>query len=124
MAVSRTAAHPREAIELIRFLRRRDARLLRSNGPPEPPKELELYQLPVILEPYPQLAKAREHGGGVVARPSIVSGQKYEDVTRAYIKAVHSVLTGEKSPSVAAATLEKELVAITGFRTGPPSKRD
>jgi trehalose/maltose transport system substrate-binding protein len=60
----------------------------------------------------------------VVARPSIVAGPKYEDVTRAYIRAVHSVLTGEKTASAAAAALEKELVEITSFRPGPPSKPD
>ena len=37
-----------------------------------------------------------------------------------YIEAVHSALTGEKIPSVAAADLEKQLVEITGFKKGPP----
>ena len=124
LAVSRTSAHPREALELIRFLRRRDIRLRGAQEHSEPPKELELYELPAILEPYPVLTKLSQPRGGVVARPSIVAGQKYEDVTRAYIRAVHSVLTGEKIPSVAAADLEKELVEITGFRKGPPPKRD
>jgi trehalose/maltose transport system substrate-binding protein len=124
LAVSRTSAHPREALELIRFLRRRDIRLRGAQEHSEPPKELELYELPAILEPYPVLTKFSQPRGGVVARPSIVAGQKYEDVTRAYIRAVHSVLTGEKIPSVAAADLEKELVEITGFRKGPPPKRD
>ncbi len=54
LAVSRTSAHPREALELIRFL-------LRS-------------------------------------------------------RALHSVLTGEEIPSVAAAALEKQLIQITGFK--------
>jgi len=124
LAVSRTSAHPREALELIRFLRRRDIRLRRALEHSEPPKELELYELPAILEPYPRLANSRLHGGGVVARPSIVADQKYEDVSRAYIREVHSVLTGEKNPSLAAADLEKELVEITGFRKGPPPKQD
>jgi trehalose/maltose transport system substrate-binding protein len=124
LAVSRTSAHPREALELVRFLLRRDVQLRRASEHSEPPKELELYELPAILEPYPQLAKLNQHRGGVVARPSIVTGQKYEDVSRAYIRAVHSVLTGEKIPSLAAADLEKELVEITGFRKGPPPKRD
>ena len=97
---------------------------MRAGQHAEPPKELELYELPVILDPYPRLAKLGQRGGGVVARPSVVSGKTYEDVTRAYIRAVHSVLTGEKVPSVAAAALEKELAELTGFRTGPPSKRD
>jgi len=116
LAVSRTSAHPREALELIRFLLRRDAELLRARASSEPPKEQELYDLPEILEPYPQLAASRQHPGRVVARPSIVSGEKYEDVSRAYIRALHSVLTGEEIPSVAAAALEKQLIQITGFK--------
>jgi hypothetical protein len=34
--------------------------------------------------------------------------------------AVHSVLTREKTAPEAAAALEKKLVEITGFKTGPP----
>jgi trehalose/maltose transport system substrate-binding protein len=121
LAVSRTSAHIREALELIRFLLRRDAELMRASANSDVPKEQELYDLPEILEPYPQAAESRQQRGRVVARPSIVSGEKYEDVSRAYIRALHSVLTGEKIPSVAAAALEKELVQITGFRPGSPS---
>jgi hypothetical protein len=51
-----------------------------------------------------------------------VAGAKYEDVTRAYIEELHSVLTGEKPPAAAAAELERQLVEITGFQTGAPSK--
>jgi trehalose/maltose transport system substrate-binding protein len=94
---------------------------MRASANSEIPKQQELYDLPQILEPYPRLAASWQHRGTVVARPSIVSGEKYEDVSRAYIRALHSVLTGEKTASVAAATLEKELVQITGFRQGPPS---
>jgi hypothetical protein len=50
------------------------------------------------------------------------AGEKYEEVSRAYIRAVRSVLTGDKIPPVAAAELEKELVEITGFSQGPPSR--
>jgi trehalose/maltose transport system substrate-binding protein len=121
LAVSRTSAHTREALELIRFLLRRDAELMRASANSEAPKEQELYDLPEILEPYPHLAASRQQRGSVVARPSIVSGEKYEDVSRAYIRALHSVLIGEKTPSVAAPALEKELVQITGFRPGSPS---
>jgi trehalose/maltose transport system substrate-binding protein len=124
LAVSRTSAHPREALELVRYLRRRDVQLKSAPGNSEPPKELELFELPAIIEPYPQLDDLRQPGARVVARPSIVAGRKYEDVTRAYIRAVHSVLTGERIPSVAAAALEKELVEITGFRQGPPPRWD
>jgi trehalose/maltose transport system substrate-binding protein len=121
LAISRTSAHPREAIELVRFLLRRDALFMHASANSEPPKEQELYDLPEILNPYPRLAASRQHPGLVVMRPSIVSGAKYEDVSRAYIRALHSVLTGEETPSAAAAALEKELIQITSFRVGSPS---
>jgi trehalose/maltose transport system substrate-binding protein len=124
LAVSRTSAHPREAMELIRFLLQRDVRLQSASGHSKPPKDIDLYELPSILEPYPQLANSNQNRGGVVTRPSAVAGRKYEDVSRAYIRALHSVLTGEKNASAAAAALEKELVEITGFKEGPPPKRD
>jgi trehalose/maltose transport system substrate-binding protein len=124
LAVSRTAAHPREAIELIRFLLRRDAELGRVREHTEVPKELELFELPEILKPFRQVPDLSQHGSGVVTRPSLVAGQKYEQVSRAYIGAVHSVLTHQQSAPNAAAALEKELIRITGFRKGPPPKRD
>jgi hypothetical protein len=58
-----------------------------------------------------------------VSRPSSETGAKYEQVTRAYIATVHSVLAGEKSAPLAAASLEKQLSEITRFQTGPPLKR-
>jgi len=122
LAISKASAHPREALELIRFLLQRDVELMRASEHSEPPEEAELYELPSILGPYSQVAQLRQHGGVVVARPSIVTGEKYEEVSRAYIRAVRSVLTGDKIPSVAAAELEKELVEITGFSQGPPTK--
>jgi len=120
LAISRTSAHTREALELIRFLMRRDAELMRATAHSEVPKQPELFDLPAILEPYPQLATSRQQRGSVVARPSVVSGAHYEDVSQAYIRALHSVLIGEKPAPVAAAALEKELVQITGFRPGSP----
>src|SRR6266403_754865 len=124
LAVSQSSTHPREALELIRFLLRRDAQLMRASEHSPPPQDAELYELPALFELYPQLAKLKQHGEVVVARPSVVTGQKYEEVSTAYIRAVHSVLAGEKIPLAAAADLEKELMGITGFRPGPPSRLD
>jgi len=57
---------------------------------------------------------------GVVHRPSIETGSKYAQVSAAYAAAVHSVLTGQQRAAAAAATLEQELVRLTGYRTGSP----
>jgi trehalose/maltose transport system substrate-binding protein len=122
LAVSKNSPHPREAIQLIRFLLRKDQQLIRTSAQSEVPKEVSFYELPVILDPYPQLGKLNQHGSVIVARPSVAAGDKYEEVTRAYIEAVHSVLTRKKVPSLAASELETRLIQITGFRKGEPSK--
>jgi trehalose/maltose transport system substrate-binding protein len=121
LAVSRFSAHPREALELIRYLSRRDVQVKRSRVLSEPPTLPELYNLPEVLGPNPRfglLSKAFQTG--MVSRPSNVTGSKYQDVSDAYMQAVHSVLTGEKNAPEAAAALENELVHVTGFRMGRP----
>jgi len=118
LAVSRSSAHPREAVALIRFLIAEEQRSKAELSRPKPAAGPQLYDLPQIFEAYaPSLSQPSSR---LVSRPSNVSGHVYEDVTRAYIEAVHSVLTGEQSAPMAAAALEKQLVAITGFKPGPP----
>ncbi len=124
LAVSRFSAHPREALELVRYLTRRDVQVNRSRLLSQPPTLPELYNLPEVLEPNPRFELlSQAFRTGIVLRPSNVTGKKYQDVTDAYIQAVHSVLTREKSAPEAATTLEKELVRITGFKKGPPPAR-
>jgi trehalose/maltose transport system substrate-binding protein len=122
LAVSRFSAHPREALELVRYLTRKDVQVKRSRVLSQPPTLPELYNLPEVLEPNPRFdLLSQAFRTGMVSRPSNVTGNKYEEVAEAYIRAVHSALTGEKSAPEAAATLEKELVGITGFKKGPPA---
>ena len=119
LAVSRSSAHPREAVALIRFLIARE--LQAKADPSHPgPAELQLNGLPQILQDYAPSPQLTRQSGRLVSRPSNVTGHAYEDVTRAYFQAVHSVLTRERSAPMAAAALEKQLVAVTGFKTGPP----
>jgi trehalose/maltose transport system substrate-binding protein len=87
----------------------------------QPPTLPELYNVPEVLEPNPRFdLLSQAFRTGIVSRPSNVTGKKYQEVTDAYIKAVHSVLTGEKGAAEAAAALEDELVHTTGFKKGPP----
>jgi trehalose/maltose transport system substrate-binding protein len=110
-AVSLHASHPKEAMALLRF------------------------QLRALME-----ASERETGSDstdsadspsfpsqsarIVARPSVVTGAAYKQVSKAYIDAVHSVLTGEKKARDAAAELEAQFKEITGFSPGPPQKHE
>ena len=121
LAVSRFSSHPREALELVRYLSRRDSQVKRARVLSAPPTLPELYNLPEVREPNPRFhLLSQAFRTSIVLRPSNVSGKKYQDVSEAYFRAVHSVLAGEKSASQAAAALENDLVHITGFRTGRP----
>jgi trehalose/maltose transport system substrate-binding protein len=121
LAVSRFSAHPRESLELVRYLSSSDVQTKRSRMFSQPPTLPALYDVPSELGPNPGLVLLREaFQTGIVQRPSNVTGKKYHDVTNAYIKAVHSVLMQEASAPAAAAALENELVRITGFKKGPP----
>jgi trehalose/maltose transport system substrate-binding protein len=121
LGVSRFSAHPREALELVRYLSRRDVQATRSRMLSEPPTFPELYDLPEVLEANPRFLLLREaFRTGSVSRPSNVTGKKYQAVTDAYVRAVHSALIGEKSAPEAATALENDLVRITGFKKGPP----
>jgi trehalose/maltose transport system substrate-binding protein len=119
LAVSRFSAHPREALELVRYLSGSAVQAKRSRVLAQPPTLMDLYEQPAVLQPNPRYALVGQgFRSGLVRRPSNVTGKKYQDVTNAYIKAVHSVLTREKSGPEAAASLENELVRITGFKKG------
>jgi hypothetical protein len=82
---------------------------------------MDLYHEPAVLGPrYALVGEGLRTG--LVRRPSIVTGKNYQAVSNAYISAVHSVLTREKSGPEAATALETDLVRITGFKTGQPQQ--
>ena len=123
LGVSRSSTHPRESMNLIRFLVRRELQSKKDSANAKPPDQPALYELPLMLDQYAHSATTNQQRGGVVARPSIIVGARYEDFAKSYFEAVHSVLIGGKKAPEAAAALEKQLIEMTGFKTGAPSKR-
>jgi trehalose/maltose transport system substrate-binding protein len=114
LGLSRSSRHSAEALQLIRFLIHREIEIEEARADYDPT---------AILRAKPRSAETgKQQMSGVVARPSTVAGEKYEDVSRAYIQALHSVLLGQSRAPEAVASLERELVRITGFKTGPPSR--
>jgi len=122
LAISRSSAHRREAVALIRFLVGRELRSASDRSDPQTAAEPQLYDVPQVLQTYVPSSQRSKQSSRLISRPSKVAGHSYEEVSRAYFKAVHSVLTDERSAPIAAAALEKQLVAITGFKTGPAQK--
>ena len=120
VAVSVHSVHRQEAITLVRFLIRAQIQSGEKEGaagglPGQPGFDDSSSIADVHADPN----GTDQRASGIVARPSVVSAGTYEKVTRAYFGAVHSVLTGEKKASQAAAELEKQLIEITGFDARP-----
>jgi trehalose/maltose transport system substrate-binding protein len=113
LGISRTSAHPAEAVQLIRFMLRKEAEF-RAAHRERPGRKQEFFEVPLVMKTiYPWWCKPGESAGStVVFRPSTVAGSDYEAVSKAYSHAVHSVLTRESTAPAAAAGLEKELDAI------------
>lgn len=116
LAVPRSSTHPEEAIQLVRFLLRKEQELEAARERAGPPQSPVLVDLPGVLKAYVQfgLTPGQKPGGSVV-RPSTVTAEKYDAVSHAYFEAVHSVLSGKAKAPPAAAALQKQLVEITGF---------
>jgi trehalose/maltose transport system substrate-binding protein len=117
-AISLRSTHRQEAIALLRFQLRA---LMQANGTDYGavgPAETEFSDTPSVSPPQASAAGSNQLAN-IVARPSIQTGGKYREVSRAYIDAVHSVLTGQKQAPAAAAELEQQLIEITGFSAVP-----
>jgi trehalose/maltose transport system substrate-binding protein len=124
LAISRRSMHSEQAAELIRFLIQAQIRFSQQSRPANSRPAPETYDLPSVFSPQTVAASDQNNIPGILRRPSVVTAASYEQVARAYIAAVHSVLTGEKPGPKAAAELEQELIQITHFKTGPPKTGD
>ena len=121
LAVSRHSDHQKEAIELVRFLTRPDIAAKRARNVSDPPSLPAVYGIPEVQGPNPHFRVVSQALlTGIILRPSHATGKNYNEVSEAYSRAVHSVLTHQRSAPEAAAALEKELVRITGLKAGPP----
>jgi len=122
LAVSKHSLHPREDAALIRFLLREQIESIEKGAVPNLSTQVVVYDVAPIVDSHDNPEKSGPLKAIVISRPSSVAARSYEQVTRAYFGAVHSVLTGQRHAPESAAELEKDLVKITGFRTGPPAK--
>jgi trehalose/maltose transport system substrate-binding protein len=118
-AVSSHTTHRAEAVALLRFQLRALMQANEEDSDPGNPLRAEFFDPPSVSRPRVPDGEPSQ-GGSIVARPSIQTGGKYKQVSRAYIDAVHAVLTGQKGAPEAAAELEKRLIEMTGYAVGPP----
>jgi trehalose/maltose transport system substrate-binding protein len=121
LAISKYSHHPQEAAALVRYLTSHDEQLTLWKKHAMLPTRREFYDSPEYLQDRPGIAQLwRDLGSVAVARPSTASGQHYDEVSRAYFSAVHSILAGERDEENAMSELEANLERITGGKPGPP----
>ena len=122
LAISRYSLHPQEDAALIRFLLREQIESIESGGVPNLSAQVVVYDFGPSVDSHNNLEKPGPIRPTVISRPSSVAARSYEQVTRAYFEAVHSVLTGQRQAPEVAAELEQRLVKLTNFHTGSPAK--
>jgi trehalose/maltose transport system substrate-binding protein len=123
LAVSRYSKHPREAVQVISWLTGSEVQLRRAIERGYLPTIPTLYGAPELSRALPHVKALRSAGLQTwVARPSTATGSKYADVSRAYSKSVHAILSARASAEEALAGLEKGLTALTSFPAGPPAE--
>src|SRR6202041_247306 len=121
LGISRFSAHRAEAVKFIQFLLRKHTEFTAAHLE-KPGRKVEYFEVPSVMrEIYPWWYKTGESGGReIVSRPSAVAGANYQAVSKAYTRALHSVLTRESTAPAAAAALENELARIMGNDRAQP----
>jgi trehalose/maltose transport system substrate-binding protein len=121
LAISKYSTHPAEDAALIRFVLRKELESFEDQRRRSFSRQSVIYNA-TGLEESKNASPVDISRAIVIARPTNVSAEHYDQVSKAYSVAVHSVLAGDKNASDAASELEQDLVRITGLRTGPPTK--
>lgn len=109
LAVSRHSRHPKEAVELVRFLTGSDEQKRRAIVGAYNPTRPKLYDDPEILAAQPFLGSLAGVFRGAVPRPSGVAGVHYNRVSHAFWTSVHRILSGQAAAATEVARLANRL---------------
>jgi len=112
LAVSKYSAHPEIAADLVMYLTSEAEQKRRAIEGSYNPTIAALYQDAEVLAAVPFFGDLYETFTNAVARPSRVTGTKYNRVSNAFWNASHDVLSGKSDATTALADLESELKRI------------
>lgn len=113
LAVSKYSESPEVAADLVMFLTSPEEQKRRAIRGGYNPTILALYEDPEVVEAVPFLAELYPTISSAVARPSTITGEKYNRVSAAFWGAVHDVLSGETEAGPALSSLSQELAKIS-----------
>jgi trehalose/maltose transport system substrate-binding protein len=113
LAVSRYSVHPAEAADLVRYLTSREEMKRRAIGGSFNPARRSLYEDKDVLAANPFYSEMLEILDGAVARPSAATGRRYNQVSAAFVQAVHDSLSGRGSVEENLAELSRRLERLS-----------
>ena len=107
LAVSRYSAHPEEAADLVRYLTGYEEQKRRALEGSFNPTRRSLYDDAELLAANPFYGLFLDILESAVARPSTVTGRRYNQVSSEFVRAVHATLSGN-------GTAEENLTSLAG----------
>jgi trehalose/maltose transport system substrate-binding protein len=113
LAVSKYSAHANEAIDLVRYLTGREEQKRRAIAGGFKPTIPALYDDPEVLAASPFMKELYQTFLDAAARPSGVTGVRYNQVSAEFWNSVHSVLSGQDEAKTAMAQLERTLDRVS-----------
>jgi trehalose/maltose transport system substrate-binding protein len=109
LAVSAYSRNPDIAADLVRYLTSKEEQKRRAIEGSYNPTVEALYKDPDVLAAVPFFGSLYEVFVNAVARPSRVTGVKYNQVSSEFFNAVHTVLSKQSDAASSLAALEKKL---------------
>jgi trehalose/maltose transport system substrate-binding protein len=109
LAVSKYSKHPEIAADLVKYLTSAEEQKRRALEGAYNPTIESLYKDEEVLAANPFFGDLYEVFINAVPRPSSATGDKYNQVSKEFWSAVHSVLSGQQSGEAAVAQLENTL---------------
>lgn len=109
LAVSKYSENAELAADLVKYLTSEDEQKRRAIKGSYNPTIASLYQDAEVLEATPFFGELYDTFTNAVARPSKVTGEKYNQVSSEFFNAAHDVLSGKSPASDRLAALESKL---------------
>ena len=109
LAVSKYSQNAEAAVDLVRYLTSLEEQKRRAIKGAYNPTLAALYQDEEVLEATPFFGELYETFTNAVARPSKVTGAKYNQVSSEFYNAVHEVLSGKTDAASSLEALESKL---------------
>ena len=112
LAVSKYSQHPEIAADLVMYLTRAEEQKHRAIEGSYNPTIVSLYKDPEILAANPFFGELYDTFVNAVARPSKITGGKYNQVSTEFWNTAHAVLSGSEDGASSLKSLKKKLNRI------------